>query len=398
MKVLILSKSGDGAGIAYKLFKEGHHVDLWIEDRKLKDTLKGFVGRPESWRPIAATADLVLSDCAGYSKYAEIFGRLGKPMIGFNPVGDVLELDYKKRIDALHKVGIETPPYEVFNNPKEALQLSWDSPTGYNICSYDSYEDILCETEEIYKWALSQINQNTEVIVTQNLLSDESVEVYVEGWFNGINWIEPFSYAVCSHEASVLIPTDRLNKLIKATVFRLSPILSRAGYRGPISIECVVTKDKVYATEVECSFNDDYMDAFMTGLTEPVGAFLFDVATGLKKQISLAKGTAGFDFLGSVEICRDDPESGKDMPVCGLNDQDLKFTYFYNMYKDSSCPRFTGADDLLMTATAFGRSVKEVQHRINKLCKNIKAVDIYYKTSLGDIDRGIELLKEWSWI
>ncbi len=81
MRVLIISKEGDGAGIAYKLTKEGHHVYLWIEDKHYKDSLKGYVNRPDSWRPLAASADLVLFDMVWYSEHKELFQRLGKPTL-----------------------------------------------------------------------------------------------------------------------------------------------------------------------------------------------------------------------------------------------------------------------------------------------------------------------------
>lgn len=397
MRVLILSKEGHGAGIAHRLSKEGHHVDLWIEDKEYKDTLKGFVERPDSWRPVAALADLVISDCAGYNKYAEVFGRLGKPMLGLNPVGDVLDLDYTKFNEALNKVGVKTPAFTIFKTPQEAQSLPWEAEAGYVV--HTGYNEVkVCETEGLYKWVLSTLPPKDTVLVTENLKTDNTVMVSIEGWFNGISWIEPFNYTVYTKGASITLPMDKISKLVKATTFRLAPLLSRSSYRGPISLKCVVSEGEVYTVGVRGGFNKKSIESLMTGLTEPIGAFLFDTATGIKKQMSLAKSTAGFDFLGSVRVCSEYDDNGKDMPICGMTDQDLKFTYFHNVYKDSPCIRFTGADEHIITATAFGRSVKEVQHRINKLTGNIKALDTYYKDNLSPLDRDIELLKEWSWL
>jgi hypothetical protein len=398
VRVLILSKEGVGASIAYKLSLEGHSVDLWIEDGAYKDTLKGYVNRPDSWRPLTVSADLVLSDSAGFSKYGEVFGRLGKPMIGFNLVGDVLELNYRKGAEALNKVGIKTPAYLEAETVSEALQLDWQSDNGYVVNVYG--EDYICQTEEIYNWVLSKLKPSDSVYVYENLKTDKTVEVYIEGWFNGINWVEPFNQTLCIEDGAIVMPVDKMNKLIKSTIFRLTPVLSLAGYRGPVSLKCIVTETDVYVVCIKCSFNDESIDALMTGLTEPVGAFLFDISTGVKKQMNLAKSVAGFDFLGSSEVCveYEKDEDNKGLPICGLTDQDMKFTYLYHVYKGQSCIYATGADDHLLTATAFGRSVKEVQHRINKLGKNIKSLEVYYADNFNDADRDINLLKEWGWI
>ncbi|KKM60741.1 hypothetical protein LCGC14_1538710, partial [marine sediment metagenome] len=43
MKILILSKQGDGLGIAQRMQDEGHNVDIWIQDPRYKLSGKGIV-------------------------------------------------------------------------------------------------------------------------------------------------------------------------------------------------------------------------------------------------------------------------------------------------------------------------------------------------------------------
>ena len=165
----------------------------------------------------------------------------------------------------------------------------------------------------------------------------------------------------------------------------------------------LVTKEKVYALELTCRFGFDAFEALMTGLNEPVGSFLFDTATGIKKSMDIRS-----DFLIAVRVTRDPypyakpsevKESDKGMPICGLNETDMKFTYLCDVYKEEDDLKYAASDGVILKATAFGRSVKEAQHRVYKICNNIKAIDIAYRTDIGDrVDNDLKLLREWGWL
>jgi len=421
MRVLILSKNGNGASMAYKLSKEGHTVDMWCDDPHYKDALKGYVGRPNSWRPLLPAADLVICDMVGFSKYAELFQRMGKPILCCNPIADILELDRKRGEEAFHRLGINTPPSQDFKSVEDAAKLKWVNETGYVVKgsgNIDTGKTYLCATEELYQWALTTMKDATDVVVQELIPKEGSVEVSTEGWFNGIDFIHPFNHTfeekhylpgdigkMTGCAGNVVIPLEKPSKLCRDTVMRFKPILAKAGYRGPIDVNCIVTKDKVYALELTCRFGYDALEALMTGLNEPVGSFLFDVATGIKKSMDIR-----YDFLIAVRVSRDPypyakpyeiKEPDKGMPICGLTDLDLKFTYLSDVYKEpgSNQMLYAASDGVVLRATAFGRSVKEAQHRVYKICKNIKAIDIAYANDIGDrVDKDIALLREWGWL
>ena len=141
----------------------------------------------------------------------------------------------------------------------------------------------------------------------------------------------------------------------------------------------------------------------MTGLNEPIGGFFFDVATGIKKTMDIRK-----DYLIAVRVSRDPypyakpadlKEPDKGMPICGLTPLDMKFTYLCDVYKNGEQLKYAASDGVVLKATAFGRTVKEAQHRVYKICKNIKAIDIAYANDIGDrVDHDMNLLKEWGWL
>lgn len=419
MRVLILSKEADGASIAYKLSKEGHHVDFWVENKEYKNNLLGFVNRPASWRPLVASADLVVCDMVGFSQYASMFQRLGKPTLCCNAVLDALELNRHNGMEAFNRLGINTPVTFTFSSVSEAKKLNWTNDAGYVIKvsgNLDVGKTYLCETEELYQWALSTIPPNSDLIIQELIPKDDSVEISTEGWFNGVDWIYPFNHTFeekqylsgnigkmtgCS--GNVVLPVEGSNKLIEETIMKFKPLLTKAGYRGPLDINCIVTKDKLYALELTCRFGYDAIDALITGLNEPLGALLFDTATGIKKSMDIRT-----EFLIAVRVTRDPypyctpadvDEPDKGMPICGLNDTDMKFTYLCDVYKDGDTLRYAASDGVILKATAFGRSVKEAQHRAYKICNNIKAIDIAYRNDIGDrVERDLKLLRDWSWL
>ncbi|KKM07908.1 hypothetical protein LCGC14_1729250, partial [marine sediment metagenome] len=67
MKILIISKSGDGFGIAQKMQAEGHEIRIWVKEEGFDFVLKNIVEQVSSWRPSASDwADLVIADMVGF--------------------------------------------------------------------------------------------------------------------------------------------------------------------------------------------------------------------------------------------------------------------------------------------------------------------------------------------
>ena len=57
MKILYLSRYGEGADIAFRMALDGHQVRVWIEEPKMADVADGLVPKVKDWRPSVAWAD-----------------------------------------------------------------------------------------------------------------------------------------------------------------------------------------------------------------------------------------------------------------------------------------------------------------------------------------------------
>src|SRR5260221_392991 len=136
---------------------------------------------------------------------------------------------------------------------------------------------------------------------------------------------------------NVVLVCAKPTKLVQSTVMRLAPLLKQANYRGPIDVNCIVTKDKVYGLEFTCRMGYDAIESLMIGLREPVANLLFETALGVKKSMDIRT-----DFLMTVRVTRDpypyaEPEEldepDKGMPICGLTEKDMEFVYLCDVYK-----------------------------------------------------------------
>lgn len=419
MRVLILSKDGDGFGIAYKLSLEGHHVDMWVAKPQYKNDLKGIINRVSEWRPSLPKADLVVCDMVGFGQYAELFSKLGKPFISCNLVADAIELDRDKGLETFKRLGITQPDYYHYKSPVECLsnlKSIWtdDGLVFKPFGNLDVGKTYIVEDIEIAKWALSTYPSDCQLIAQQRIC--DGVEVSTEGWFNGREFIS-FNHTFEEKRHMVgdlgkmtgcmgnLVFTCEEDNLVKATVKKLEPMLKRSGYKGPIDINAIVTKDKVYGLELTCRFGYDAIEAFMQGLQEPMANVLFETAMGIKKQIEITN-----DYLMCVRVCRDpyptDPkllskqEQDAGMPIMGLTAKDMTHVYLCDSYLDTDgIIRYGGADGVMLKATSFGRTVEEARTRAYRVVHNIKAIDIQYRTDIGlRAIKDIESLRSWGWI
>src|SRR5258708_3734366 len=353
MRILMLSKEGDGAGVAYKVVKEGHHVDFWIKDPKYKDAQRGIVSRPPAWRNLLGSDDRVVCDMVGFGEQADTFRKLGKPSLSCNSLGDCMELDRKRGMEVFRKLGINIPKTQYFKSIEEAAKLEWKSDVGYVIKAsgnLDTSKTYLCEDERIYKWALPTLKGADDIIVQELIPEESAVEVSTEGWFNGTEFLEPFNHTfeekffmgdgigkMTGCMGNVVLVCPKPTKLVEATVGKYKGVLAKANYRGPIDINCMVTKESVFALEMTCRMGYDAVESLMTGLKEPMGNLLFETALGTRKSMDIRT-----DFLMTVRVTRDpypyaEPcdvdEDDKGMPICGLTEKDMDFVYLCDVYK-----------------------------------------------------------------
>lgn len=108
MKILFISRSGDGADIALRMKLAGNDVKLWIEESKYDDTFEGLIEKVFAWKPWVPWCDLVVFD-QNSKGLAAIHTSIGnaKPMFGGSEFGLKLEKDRKFGRKIMNDIGFE---------------------------------------------------------------------------------------------------------------------------------------------------------------------------------------------------------------------------------------------------------------------------------------------------
>lgn len=415
MKVLIISLGGDGAVIAHQLVREGHEVDLWIKEKDYAKTLVGLVNRVESFRPSIGKCDFIICDMVGFSNYANLFRSVRKPYLCCNEVADILELDRQRGAEVAKRVGMDLPETVECKNVNEARKIKWENEYGY-VCkpcgNISTGSTFVCSTPELYAWALDQYDRGQELIVQAVIDPSSCIEVSTEGWFNGDRFIEPYNHTfeekrfmpgdlggMTGCQGNVVMPVRKADKLVDHTVKKMESALKVCGYRGPIDVNCLVTKDKAYFLEFTARFGYDAIDALMYGM-ENVCGFLFEIATGSAKRVPMR----GFDYLLAVRLTHAPYPGGHtdhsydNGPVMGV-DEIGNSAFLANMWKDGKQYRSAGSDGILMKVVTRGRDVREAQRRCYDKVKQIKVMDLQYRNDIGyHVEKDIAQLQKWGWL
>lgn len=414
VRILMLSQSGDGLGLAHRLVSEGHKVDVFIRESQYKMAGVGIVDRVPSWRPHLAKADLVVADMVGFGNYEATIKEAKKPLIGCSPLMDVAELDRQRGINLLVRAGIDIPETFSFKGPKQARDILkvWKDP-GYVIKpsgNISTAKTSVARFPELYEHALGLLEEAQPLIVQRIV---EGVEVSTEGWWNGRNWVFPFNHTFEEKRfmneglgpntgcmGNIVVAARKVNKLVGATVLRLEGFLKQTNYRGPIDVNSIVTADKAYALEITARFGYDALEAVMEGLQEPVTDLIFETAVGIKKEMRITNGYMIAVRLSVPPWPHDEPakeEAGQ--PILGLNEHNLKHVYLTDVYKKNNKYFYAAGDGTVLKATADGASVREARRRVYRTLGGIQIGGKQYRTDIGErVEGDMAKLKEWGWL
>jgi phosphoribosylamine---glycine ligase len=420
LRILFLSKEGDGLGVGHRLAREGHDVLFWIKEPRFDMAGRGIVNRIASWRDGLGKADLVICDMVGFGYLEETLKKLGKPTISCSMVLEQAELDRKKGMQMFRSVGIEIPETYDCKDRNDARSLikgfDWGSgwaikPSG-NLSTAKTY---CMSSQEEFDYCISTIPAGTPLIL-QRLV--KGVEVSTEGWFNGRDFLKPYNHTFEEKRflvgdlgpatgcmGNIVLPTDG-NKLTSHTIGRLKPFLAAIGYRGPCDINCIVTPERAYALEVTARMGYDAIEAFLEGLREPAVDLFFETAQGIKKEIDVYRGAMIAVRLSVPPWPMAKPkEENRGQPVIGLSSEAEKHMFFTDIYKEGGKYFTAGGDGVLLKATAIGGTdssgnfVREAQRRVYRALKEVNVTSRQWRTDIGDrVMKDWQQLKEWGWV
>ncbi len=411
MKVLLISKEGDGLGIAHRLVLEGHHVDVWIKVERYRRGLVGIVSHVGDWRPSLRNCDLVICDMVGVGGLGDALKQSGKPVIGANEYVDRVELDRALGMEMFQRAGIDIPETLSFRDKAEIeLPEPWGSgwvikPSG----NKSTCQTMVVKEQELWEHCVSKIPEGCPLIVQRII---DGVEVSTEGWFNGRDWVRPFNHTFEEKRflngnlgvntgcmGNVVLAAEG-NRLTKATVERVGPFLKMVGYRGPFDINCIVTEQAAFGLEATGRIGYDAIEALAELLDEPLGDLLFEVAAGTKRTMALDEDRAIAVRLSIPPWpVRNPDQSAYGEPVLGIEPEILPHIFLCDVYKDGERYLTAGGDGVLLKATARSPNLSLARKRVYRLLDGIQVSSKQYRTDIGErVVDDLDRLRSWGWL
>ena len=401
MKILVISKSGDGLGIAYKFKKEGHDVRFYIKDSGYQYASLGLLDRVPSWRPSAGDwADFVIADMVGFGKIATTLDNFNVLHLGFNPIADMFELDRGKQMDVFNKLGIRTPDTFRFSSPTHAEEVAddWEDP-GWVLKpsgNIETAKTFVCRDKDTYLWALEQY-KGSQALIVQRII--KGIEISTEGWFNGTGWVVPFNHTFeekrflegdlgpntgCMGNVVMSVQRPEKDQLVQ-NLKRLTPFLRAARFKGPVDLNTIVNENGIFALEVTPRLGYDAIEALDTLLDEPLSEMFMAVAAGGKSIMNLRPGLAIAVRVSVPPYPHAEADvRDRGLPVLGVGPHDENI-YFTDVLwdKKQKIMRWAGSDGVLLKVTAKDRKLKVATENAYKRVGELKGLDFQYRRDIG---------------
>lgn len=390
MNVLMLSKDGNGLGLAGRLQREYNSVKVSIENPGALLQGSGLVEVVPSWRPFLNEADLIICDEPGFGAFEDLLRSRGKPVIGCSKLADDASSTPGRVNYIFANCEIIHSPSTMTDNLDQFQSQDWPEH-GYTITGRvhgGVVREISVTHQDMLLWAQGYF---LGAMLVRPLIRGH--EATIEGWFNGRNFISPLLLAVeYDAEGGIVANLSSESKLAEETLLKLELMLRKLGYRGAVSIICQITEDQAIATDLRFGFSYNYFEAFIEGLREPLTDVMFEVGAGVKKEIVF-----GTDIAISVHLNKELPDAGS--PILGVGESNSHHIHFINAYKTSNSYTCCAGTGVVAKATAHARSVSEAQSRVYRTVEAITYIDKVYNPTIGQgVDKQLHNFRSWGWI
>ena len=290
----VVSPNYDGDCLAAKLQDEGHDVVLKIVDPLYRANLEGMVPHTQS---DPRSDDIVIVGSTGLGNEALAWKHAGLAVLGGAPIADRLE---HKRWDFMQlcgRLGVATPDTKRFTRYAAAREFLEEDggrfvfkPSGEQDCA-DTYvaqgvEDMLAMLT-VFERTIPQAD-----FLLQRFA--DGIEVSLEGWFNGEEWVEGAYNATM--EVKKFLPGNCgvATGCAWSTVWAydgepswavdlhhpFTEVLRKGQYCGAFDLNTVCTKDAIYVLEATPRFGLDAIQNYVALWDMSLGDTLASLALG----------------------------------------------------------------------------------------------------------------------
>lgn len=297
----MISKYGDGAGLAYRMKQEGQQVNLFIKERHAKRVMDGLLDKVSSVEEgLKNRPDFILMDMSGMGPLADDLRSKGHKVISGSSMMDKLELDRMHGIKTAKQFGIAVPETIEFSNADQAIEIvkkkpkAWAIKLDNNQGTSSSYVSKDAKEMLDYLAHFKEEGNNGKGILQEKIDGAElSTELWVSNgvpiWSSANSTVEDKKLMAgglgprtgCETSFVFAYP-DGQSKILSQTVRPLLPLLKHSKWTGCIDVNCIFSpKDKKgYFLELTPRIGYSAIYGFMAILGMPISEFFYNVAQG----------------------------------------------------------------------------------------------------------------------
>ena len=255
---------------------------------------------------------------------------------------------------------------------------------------------------------------NKKIIETMGLSHSElklhsGLEVRVEAWCNGrdiisINYSFLEKYLMDNNRGprvgsmgSVVWIGDVMSNLYLKSLHKVLPLLKKIQYTGPISLDCVIEKDKLQVTWIIAGFSYSSIFVLLEMYKGRIGNLIKNITLQNQDKMEFkSKLGIGLDLVVL-------PEYG-DVEVQGLNKFNLKHFWGFNITKRGD-KYYTCGGGRIGTITARGDDIagfsplRDAKRRVMRTLSNLSIEGLIYRTDIGSrYESDYNTLKSNGWL
>lgn len=340
MNILFINQTRKLLGLAERLVLEGHTVQVFGYNNGLVENVK------HPYEPIT-NCKFVVADGPVDNKVWEWAKKFNKPIIGTNPLTDMINRDCYREWRVASKLNIPMPPTEVIDEVSDMYTkvLEWNS--ARTLIRYDR-ETVSCDHQRWLAWAMHKLPLNKKILLQQPAWGEE---LQVFGWFDGMHWARPFLVKTNSEHSlrasTVLALFERA--WTRATIQPWEIFLRNVEYKGPVRLRLLASRKAMQMMDIHIGFEFPSIYAFLEGLKEPIGDFLNRIAFGVCEEIDITTDYASCVLVGT---CLKDPGG---VPIVGLDEGNRKHIFFGSVDKVDSDILVANDPDWIYAISAHGQ-------------------------------------------
>lgn len=383
------SKGVMGKGIARKLI-------TGIGDRRSIQDVASFIKSKVS-RDTVIVFDMVSTTKIKSGPVADQLRNEGYPVVGASGFADAIELNRTYGAQVMRMAGIDIPSTASFVDFKEAIKFARDHPKFLVFKAHgnlgesrtlvaDNVDEFVADLELQQRLTKGSIEFELQEKV-------DGVECSVEGWFNGDDWIfQSFNSTIeekrfmngglgantgCMGNV-VWFWRHARPKIVRETLLKLTSILRKANYRGPLDINTKGGK----GLEFTARFGYDAIQTAYHLLGIEMGRLLSDIARGSIRRLS-----PSFDFAAGVRVSIPPyPIDHKPEDVYGtmveVPNEVMPWFHPNDLQVEDERLVVSGDTGSIGLVTAVSKSLGELDQMVYNRVKKIKAQDIQYRTDI----------------